>query len=86
MVPGCSDAHRATKGDCACVCQRRVRPAVRMRQGHALPQDSVQDGPLSSDLALGLRLDWACQRRVGVGGARRHGTPPAAWGRAGRPL
>ena len=56
-----------------------------MRQGHELPHDSVHDGPLSSDLALGLRLDWACQRREGVGGTRRHRTPREAWGRAGRP-
>ena len=56
-----------------------------MRQGHALPHDAVHDGPLSSDLALGLRLDVARRRREGVGGTRRHGAPPEAWGRAGRP-
>ena len=65
--------------------QQGVRPAVRMRQGNELLHDSVQDGPLSSDLALGLSLDLDPLRCEGAGGAQRHGPPPAVWERTGQP-
>ena len=45
-----------------------------------------QDGPLRSDLERGLSLDLDHLHCEGVGGAQRHGPPPAVWERAGKPL